>query len=173
MNDKIRISGIILEDTANGPGIRTTVFTQGCAIHCPGCHNSQTWDINGGTEYSVEELIYEIHSDILSHAVTISGGEPTLQYRQLLPLVQQLKREGYNLMLFTGKTFAELMKDTELHPFLKYFNYIKAGPWIAKLQSQNINFRGSINQRIYSVDQGSDTLEMKDISDRADLLTVE
>ena len=97
MNDKIRISGIIQEDTANGPGIRTTIFTQGCEIHCPGCQNSQTWDINGGTEYTVEELLEKIHDDILSYAVTISGGEPTLQYRQLLPLVQHLKHEGYNL----------------------------------------------------------------------------
>ena len=56
MNDKIRISGIIQEDTANGPGIRTTIFTQGCEIHCPGCQNSQTWDINGGTEYTYEMI---------------------------------------------------------------------------------------------------------------------
>ena len=168
MNDKIRISGIIQEDTANGPGIRTTIFTQGCEIHCPGCQNSQTWDINGGTEYTVEELLEKIHDDILSYAVTISGGEPTLQYRQLLPLVQHLKHEGYSLMLFTGKTYKELMDDSKLHTFLKCFNYIKAGPWIAKLQSWDINFRGSTNQRIYSVDQGSDNLCLKDISNRVD-----
>ena len=168
-NELIKISGIIKEDSANGPGIRTTIFTQGCDIHCPGCQNEQTWDIDGGTPYTVKELLEEIHSDILSYAVTISGGEPTLQYSQLLPLVQDLKHEGYNLLLFTGKTYKELMNNIKLHPFLKCFNFIKAGPWIAKLQSWDINFRGSTNQRIYRVSQDQDNkLILTDISEKVD-----
>ena len=78
MNDKIRISGIIQEDTANGPGIRTTIFTQGCEIRCPGCQNSQTWDINGGTEYTVEELLAKINE--MKVAGQISDESEVLSY---------------------------------------------------------------------------------------------
>lgn len=168
----IRLSGIIFEDSANGPGIRTTIFTQGCEIHCPGCHNENTWDPNGGAAYTVEDLFDLIETDELSKGITVSGGEPTLQYKQLYPLLKLLKQKGYNLLLFTGKTFNQfqdfIYKDEIAFKFVACFDFIKIGPWVSKLHDWNISFRGSSNQRFYRVSVNDDKINLTDITDKVD-----
>ena len=53
---KLRIAGTVGDSIVDGPGLRLTVFTQGCPHHCPGCHNPQTHDFSGGYDATVEEL---------------------------------------------------------------------------------------------------------------------
>ena len=60
---KIRILDILEETMADGPGFRTSIYCAGCAHHCPGCHNPQSWDFNGGREVSVDELLEIIKAD--------------------------------------------------------------------------------------------------------------
>ncbi|HYH04502.1 MAG TPA: 4Fe-4S cluster-binding domain-containing protein, partial [Bacillota bacterium] len=76
---KLRIAGIAHESVVDGPGIRTSVFFQGCLHACPGCHNPQTWSRDGGSEYTVAELLTELKLTPLISGVTFSGGEPFLQ----------------------------------------------------------------------------------------------
>lgn len=69
----MRIAGIEPESIVDGPGIRFTVFTQGCPLQCPGCHNPATWDPCGGQEVDVEEVIAAMNSSVLASGLTLSG----------------------------------------------------------------------------------------------------
>ena len=60
---KIRILDILEETMADGPGFRTSIYCAGCAHHCPGCHNPQSWDFMGGREMSVDEILEIIKAD--------------------------------------------------------------------------------------------------------------
>ena len=60
---KIRILDILEETMADGPGFRTSIYCAGCAHHCPGCHNPQSWDFMGGREVTVEELLDVVKAD--------------------------------------------------------------------------------------------------------------
>ena len=75
---KIRMSGVVEESIVDGPGIRYTVFVQGCPHHCEGCHNPQTHDFNGGYEDDTDNIYSKIMENPLIDGVTFSGGEPLL-----------------------------------------------------------------------------------------------
>lgn len=91
-NITLRIAGIEYESIVDGPGMRNTVFTQGCKHNCKGCHNPQTHDLNGGYEISLSEIYDKITDNPLVTGITLSGGDPILQYKKLIPLVQELKK---------------------------------------------------------------------------------
>ena len=78
MANTIRIAGIIENSIVDGPGIRTAIFTQGCYHKCEGCHNPETWDVNGGVEYRLDDLAKSIASIKRVNKLTFSGGEPFL-----------------------------------------------------------------------------------------------
>ena len=101
---KIRILDILEETMADGPGFRTSIYCAGCAHHCPGCHNPQSWDFNGGREVSVEELLEVIKADEFSN-VTFSGGDPLYQVEAFTELARRIKEEtGKNIWCYTGFT---------------------------------------------------------------------
>jgi len=92
-----RIHSIESFGTVDGPGIRFVIFMQGCALKCKYCHNRDTWNLNGGTLTSAEELIDKIErykSYILPSGggVTVTGGEPLLQAKFLITLFKELKK---------------------------------------------------------------------------------
>ena len=87
----LRLSGVISESIVDGPGFRYVVFTQGCPHGCPGCHNPQTHDFNGGTLIDPLTLLPEIDENPLLAGVTFSGGEPFCQPEALLPLAREIK----------------------------------------------------------------------------------
>ena len=60
----IRIAGIVNESVVDGPGIRMVIFTQGCPHHCPGCHNPETHDFEGGHLEDTEDLIKKIKQKV-------------------------------------------------------------------------------------------------------------
>ena len=75
----LNLSGIVSDSIVDGPGIRTTIFSQGCPHHCPGCHNPETWAFGCGTDVPVEALVDIVKSNPLCRGVTFSGGEPFVQ----------------------------------------------------------------------------------------------
>ena len=85
----LRLAGVIRESIVDGPGIRMTVFVQGCPHHCKGCHNQHTWDFEGGYMSSVERVLEEAAKDPLLKGVTLSGGEPFSQAKPLTVLAKR------------------------------------------------------------------------------------
>ena len=96
--------------TVDGPGIRFVVFMQGCPLRCKYCHNRDTWDFQGGTEYSLEDVLsqirkYKNYFMPSGGGVTISGGEPLLQISFLIELFTILKEEGIHTAIDTSGSF--------------------------------------------------------------------
>lgn len=152
---KLRLAGVIKESIVDGPGIRFTVFTQGCPHKCKGCHNPQTHDFSGGYESCVENIIEEIKKNPILQGVTLSGGEPFAQAKALTCLAKQIHELGLNIMTYTGYTFEQLIAGFEAHPewktLLEETDILVDGPFILEQKSLMLHFRGSKNQRLINV----------------------
>ena len=148
---KLRISGIVNDSIVDGPGIRLTIFTQGCLFNCPNCHNPQTHDLNGGYDQDISEIMALIEKNSLLDGVTISGGEPFLQPEPLLNLVKQIKSLSLSVMVYSGYTFEQLIKDASKRALLQEIDYLVDGLFIEELKSLELLYRGSSNQRLIDV----------------------
>ena len=125
------LAGTVEDSIVDGPGIRYTVFVQGCPHHCPGCHNPQTHDFAGGSRADTEKILEEIRSNPLLSGVTFSGGEPFCQpgytYEQLLEM---------------GKRRPAVLELLELSDLLV------DGPFVEEQRDLTLLYRGSANQRV-------------------------
>ncbi|MDD4796847.1 MAG: radical SAM protein, partial [Eubacteriales bacterium] len=92
--------------TVDGPGVRAVVFLQGCPLRCSYCHNPDTWDAQGGTPMSVDDVLARVlkyRGYFGRHGgVTVSGGEPLLQAAFVRELFAELKRQGVHTALDTS-----------------------------------------------------------------------
>lgn len=147
----LRVAGIIEESIVDGPGLRFVLFLQGCHTHCKGCQNPQTWDFEGGTLVSAQDILDRIQCDPLVHGITFSGGEPFEQAGALVPLAAELKRRGYHLMAFSGYTFEQLLEKSGCRDLLTLLDLLVDGPFIEEQKSLELRFRGSRNQRILNM----------------------
>ncbi len=111
--------------TVDGPGIRFVIFLQGCHLKCKYCHNRDTWDINGGSYKSLDEIFekiirYEAYFNSSHGGVTVTGGEPLLQVKFLIELFKKLKKEGIHTCIDTSgiinltEDIKEVLKLTDL-----------------------------------------------------------
>ena len=148
------LSGIVSDSIVDGPGIRTTIFCQGCPHHCPGCHNPETWDFGCGTQVPVEDLVDSVRSNPLCRGVTFSGGEPFAQAAGFAKLARLLKEKGYEVASYSGYTFEELLEGSEdQKALLQSIDILIDGPFLLAERSLEVPFRGSRNQRILDVKQ--------------------
>ena len=144
----IRILDILEETMADGPGLRTSIYCAGCAHHCPGCHNPESWDFKGGREMTVRELLDIVKEDEFSD-VTFSGGDPLYQVEAFTELAKGIKEEtGKTIWCYTGFTYEEVVADPKLSAILPYLDVLVEGPFIQALRDPELLFRGSSNQRI-------------------------
>ncbi len=159
---KLRLAGVIRESIVDGPGIRMTVFVQGCPHHCKGCHNEQTWDFEGGYDSTAEKIIEEAKKDPLLKGLTFSGGEPFCQAESLAALGKMAHQNGLNVVTYTGFIFEYLQKHFDEKPewkkLLEQTDYLIDGPFILEQRDLLLHFRGSKNQRILDVKK---SLELK------------
>lgn len=146
----IKLAGIVGDSITDGPGIRLTVFVQGCPHRCPGCHNPQTWDFEGGCEATPAEIMAQIAANPLLSGVTFSGGEPFCQAAALLPLAREIGARGLELAIYTGYTFEQLLelKEPAVRELLGLADNLIDGPYLQARRNLELNFRGSENQRI-------------------------
>lgn len=151
MAHTLRLAGIEEESIVDGPGLRMTVFVQGCLLDCPGCQNPQTHDLSGGEPAEAEDILEKFCSDPLLAGVTFSGGEPFLQPEPLLWLARQVHARGKNVMSFSGYTFEQLMEKGQENPsilsLLDELDALVDGPYVEKLRNIDLLYRGSSNQR--------------------------
>lgn len=146
----MRIAGIVRDSVVDGVGIRDVVFMQGCTHRCKGCHNQQTWDLNGGVHYFAGDVLKELSDS--PNDITISGGEPMLQYDALISFLMVVKEfTQKKVWMYTGNT---VDPDKNIYKFLaEYVDVIVDGKFVEELKDPTLRFRGSSNQRIIDLKQ--------------------
>lgn len=154
---KIRIAGYVDDSIVDGPGIRFTIFTQGCAHHCFNCHNPETWPFDKGKDVDIDELISKIKRNPLLQGITLSGGDPLYQVNACLELVKKVKElnSDLDIIIYTGFTFEELAnnfkKNNDLLSLLKLSDILIDGKYEDSLRDLTLKFRGSSNQRVINL----------------------
>lgn len=168
---EIRLSGIIRESIVDGPGMRFTVFTQGCPHKCKGCHNPQTHDFNGGYISDIETIFEEYKKDPLLSGITFSGGEPFMQPKPLFELAEMVHSAGGNVVAYTGFLYEKLKELSKnniyIEKLLKQVDILVDGPFILEQKTLMIPFRGSKNQRMLFLTNGEIDEAKKAASDYA------
>ena len=142
---KIQIAGIVKNSIVDGPGIRYTVFGQGCPLKCKGCHNPHTHDFNGGESVDISTIAQQIAQDPLLDGVTFSGGEPFVQAEAFAALAKLLDKR--HIICYTGYTFEELLQQSDARNLLKSIDVLIDGRFSDENKSLTLKFKGSKNQR--------------------------
>lgn len=150
---KLKISGTINDSIVDGPGLRFTIFTQGCPHHCPGCHNPQTHPFKGGKTYPLKKFKKDLTENPLLYGVTFSGGDPFSQAKALIPYAKFVKEKGLELACYSGFLFEQLYSNSV--PFarelLQYVDILIDGKFVLSQKSLDCRFKGSKNQRTIDV----------------------
>lgn len=141
-----RVLEIVRGTTVDGPGFRTAIYFAGCCHQCPGCHNPQSWDFNGGTEMTLSEIMEVVEEEDFD--VTLTGGDPLYNAENIAILAKKIKDSGHSVWLYTGFTIEQILESDELSKPLPYLDAIVEGPFILSLRDTDLQFRGSSNQRI-------------------------
>lgn len=154
----MRYNSIITNDIANGEGVCVSFFVQGCPHHCEGCFNPETWDFNGGHEYTAEtkwELIRLIGANGIQRNFSILGGEPMApENLEMTKEVVSAVRAAYphiNIYLWTGYTMNDLKsyEDERIDTILSKINFLIDGTFKNEFKNLNLKLRGSSNQNIW------------------------
>ena len=150
----MRYNKIRKMDISNGPGVRVSIFTQGCAFHCPGCFNSETWDFDGGKEYNDEviEHILDLCDKDYIEGLSILGGEP-LHPNNILGTERLAKKfkerfPNKNIWLWSGYLYEEYICKQNI---INYLDVIVDGQFDIKKSSPLLKYKGSANQRVIDV----------------------
>lgn len=151
----MNIAGFYPDSITNGEGWRAVLFVSGCPHQCPGCHNPQSWDKNYGEAFDEDDIYHQIMENPFLDGLTLSGGEPFLYYRELLPLIKRVKGKKLTIWSYTGFTFEELLlrskTNIDLLEFLKEIDVLVDGRFQVEHKEPKRIFRGSANQRIIDV----------------------
>ena len=149
----MRWAKIRTEDIANGPGFRVSIYVQGCNNHCPGCFNPETWDFEGGKEFTdkVKSKFLELGKSKKIAGFSILGGEPLQQGKDMLDLVKEIK-ETYpdkTIWMWTGCIYEELTP--EQLDIVKYVDVLIDGRFDMEHRTPRSRYKGSFNQRVIDV----------------------
>lgn len=149
----MRWAKIRTEDIANGPGFRVSIYVQGCNNHCPGCFNPETWDFEGGREFTdkVKSKFLELGKSKKIAGFSILGGEPLQQGEDMLDLVKEIK-ETYpdkTIWMWTGCVYEELTP--EQLDIVKYVDVLIDGRFDMEHKTPRSRYKGSFNQRVIDV----------------------
>ncbi len=149
----MKIYGLVQDSIVDGPGFRFTCFVQGCPHHCPGCHNPDSHDPDGGKTMSTSEVIAAMYSNPLTDGLTLSGGEPFAQAEDCLTVARAAHERGLSVWSYSGWTFEHLLNNgTEAQKtLLRELDVLVDGPFILAERSLSLNWRGSKNQRVIDV----------------------
>lgn len=180
----MNFADIKLNDIANGPGVRVSLFVSGCTNHCDGCFNKDTWDFHYGKPFTEEDKDFIINNLAQPRykGITILGGEPfELQNQpEVLELIKQIRKELPNktIWVYTGFTF-----DKDLCPggkrymenitpqILQNIDVLVDGKFDKTKYSIELLFRGSSNQRLIDMKTSNyDNIILFDPSERSDLI---
>lgn len=154
----IRLSGPLEHDNiVNGDGLRAVVWTQGCPNHCPGCQNPETWEYCAGMVVPIDEILQQLAKFKGQAGLTFCGGEPFVQARACKKIADYVRKElGWNVWSFSGFTY-EVIKEYGGEPWelVKSLDALIDGPFILKQRDLSLKYRGSRNQRLLRLEQGT------------------
>lgn len=155
----MKYNSIVFNDTANAPGVCVSVYLQGCPHHCDGCFNPETWDFEGGKEFSyetLESILTGLTANGINRSLCILGGEPLCEDNIFLTylILDTVKRRlpGTKIYIWTGYTIEQLRNraDSKIRSILSgnYADVLIDGPYIKELRDITLPMRGSSNQRV-------------------------
>lgn len=166
----MRYSGIIRNDLAAAPGVSVSFFTQGCPHRCKGCHNPETWDFNGGKEFThktLEEIYDALRANKVARSFCIMGGEPLCEENLFLTLlVLKEVRQHFpqvKTYLWTGYYYNDLIHKSSpyITQILDLVDVLIDGPYIESKRDITLPLRGSSNQSIINLKEKRDESESK------------
>ena len=141
-------------DISNGPGVRVSVFMQGCEFHCKNCFNPETWSFENGKEFTqgtIDEVLDLCDHDYIK-GLSILGGEPmhpkNIEGTTKLAKAFKEKYPNKNLWMWSGFKFDENLKDKEA---MKYVDVLVDGRYVDEMHNPKLKWRGSTNQRVIDV----------------------
>ena len=149
----MRYNKIRKMDISNGPGVRVSIFMQGCVFNCKNCFNPETHDFNGGKEFSDKtiEMILNLCNKDYIVGLSILGGEPmhpkNIEGTTKLAKTFKEKYPDKNIWVYTGYVFEELKSIS----WLGLIDVIVDGKFIKELADVNYHWAGSTNQRVIDV----------------------
>lgn len=157
----MKYSGLILNDITAADGLCVSFFTQGCPHRCPHCHNPETWDFEGGLDFTPEvmkTIINGLNDKGIKRSLCIMGGEPLCKENAFLVglIISEVKNHlpDTEIYVWTGYTIEELENHT-IHQTIPYIlnniDYLIDGPYIHELRDITLKMRGSSNQRIINM----------------------
>ena len=140
-------------DISNGPGVRVSIFMQGCSFHCKNCFNQETWDFEGGQEFTEDTInkVLELSDKKEVKGLSILGGEPmhptNIEGTTKLAKAFKEKYPEKNIWAWSGFKYEDI-KDNDV------FNYIDVfvdGQYKDELHDPTLKWRGSSNQRVIDI----------------------
>lgn len=155
-----RYFGIIPNDVVNGNGVCTSLFLQGCPIHCPGCHDSAAWDFSGGHPLPpdfLDKLSQYISANGILRNFSLLGGEPFCDENLDLSLkiLSHVRNQFPTIKIhaWSGYTFEQLQSrnDERIQKIFSIIDILVDSPFILSLRDVTLKMRGSSNQRIIDV----------------------
>lgn len=165
MGDLMRYSGLIRNDLAAAPGVSVSFFTQGCPHRCKGCHNPETWEFEGGKEFTpkvLDEIYNALSANGIERNFCIMGGEPLCKENLLLTFVvlQEVKKRfpKVKVYIWSGYYYEQLlgMSDPKVKAILEMTDVLIDGPYIERLRDVTLQMRGSSNQNIINLKENKD-----------------
>ena len=162
INEKLlNVAEIIENSYANGPGLRSVIWFQGCNLHCNGCYNEDFWPFVQKNLFTPKELVSKIVQNKNIEGITLTGGEPLLQYPALLNFLILIKKHRLSVISFTGFNFNEVEK-SRMKDILDYIDIIIAGPYIEELSTKKIPLVSSTNQELIFLTRIYSNKDLKD-----------
>lgn len=151
----LQVAGFLDHSTVNGDGFRSVLFLSGCLHHCPQCHNPEMQSFQYGDEVPISVILAKIKKNLpLIDGVTLSGGDPFEQAYALTPLLQEIKKLGLSVWVYTGYTYEALLQKPTCYTLLQYIDVLVDGPFIPHLLTHQQKYIGSSNQRILQLVDG-------------------
>jgi anaerobic ribonucleoside-triphosphate reductase activating protein len=140
--------------TVNGNGKRFALWVQGCDRNCEGCFNPHTHNKTGGWEASVDEIMKIV--PLAVDGITISGGEPFLQAKELAELLERASKQNLHRLVYTGFTYEDLiaMKDEHVDKCLRFTDMLIDGEYKKDIPQRHV-LAGSGNQKVLILEHGN------------------
>ena len=141
-------------DISNGPGVRVSIFMQGCTFHCKNCFNPETHDFMGGEEFTEDTIdqVLKLCENANVEGLSILGGEPMhpMNIEGTTELAKKFKEKfpNKNLWVWTGFLFDRDLQNKEV---LKYIDVLVDGQYVDELRDPRLKYNGSSNQRVIDV----------------------